>query len=102
MNDTEILEDIAEVARRHLDHDGPLVPEMRLIEDLELDSIRRLTLAIEVENHFRVCLDEADDVNVETVGDLVAAVARKLAADGRDEVAAEPAVADAAPSGDPA
>jgi len=53
---------------------------MHLVEDLELDSIRRLTLAMEVENRFRVCLDEEDDLAVETVGDLVRAVSVKLAA----------------------
>lgn len=76
--DGEILAGIAAVARRHLDHDGPLDPGMRLVEDLELDSIRLLTLAVEVENHFRVCLDEEDDRGIETVGDLVAVVRREL------------------------
>lgn len=85
VNDAEILAGIAAVARQHLDHDGPLRPEMRLVEDLELDSIRLLTLAVEVENRFRICLDEEDDRGIETVGDLVAVVRRELA------VAATPA-----------
>jgi acyl carrier protein len=76
----DILAEIRAVARRHLDYAGPLEPEMHLVEDLELDSLRRLTLAVEVENHFRVCLDEEDDLSVETVGDLVRVVAAKLAA----------------------
>ena len=45
---------------------------MRLVEDLRLDSIRLLTLAVEVENRFRVRLDEVDEAGIETVGDLVA------------------------------
>lgn len=73
-----ILEGIAQVAREHLDWSGPLRPEMHLVEDLELDSIRLLTLAVEVENHFRVALDEADEEEIDTVGDLVEAVRRKL------------------------
>ena len=56
----------------------PLTPEMRLVEDLRLDSIRLLTLAMEVENRFRVRLDELDEGAIETVGDLVAIVRRKL------------------------
>jgi acyl carrier protein len=64
---------------------------MRLVEDLELDSIRLLTLAVEVENHFRICLDEDDDRAVETVGDLVAVVRRELAA-GAAGAAAAPSV----------
>jgi len=51
---------------------------MRLVEDLRLDSVRMMTLAIEVENRFRVLLDEADEGRIETVGDLVAIVRRKL------------------------
>jgi acyl carrier protein len=51
---------------------------MRLIEDLRLDSVRLLTLAMEVENHFQVRLDELDEGAIETVGDLVATVRKKL------------------------
>jgi acyl carrier protein len=74
----EILSGIEEVARRHLGWDGTLTPEMRLVEDLRLDSVRLLTLAAEVENRFRVRLDEADELAIETVGDLVSVVRRKL------------------------
>jgi acyl carrier protein len=78
MNDGDILAGIAAVAREHLDWRGPLAPEMRLLEDLRLDSIRALTLAVEVENRFRICLDEADEAGLVTVADLVAAVKGKL------------------------
>lgn len=80
MHDDEILVEIVAVAREHLGYRGSLAGHMRLVEDLELDSIRLLTLAVEVENRFRVRLDEADEAAIETVGDLVAAVRRKLAA----------------------
>ena len=78
MMDATILDGIAQVAREHLGWEGPLTAEMRLIEDLRLDSVRLLTLAAEVENRFRVLLDEADELAIETVGDLVAIVRRKL------------------------
>jgi acyl carrier protein len=77
MNDEAILAGIADVARLHLGWEGGLAPEMRLVEDLRLDSIRLLTLAAEVENRFRVRLDELDEGAVETVGDLVTIVKRK-------------------------
>lgn len=80
MIDSVILEGIAQVAQQHLGWQGPLTPEMRLVEDLRLDSVRLLTLAAEVENRFRVLLDEADELALETVGDLVAVVRRKLGA----------------------
>lgn len=79
MSDEFILAGIADVARSHLDWQGPFTLDMRLVEDLRLDSIRLLTLAAQVENRFRILLDEADEAGIETVGDLVAIVRRKLA-----------------------
>ena len=67
---------IAEVARTHLQWQGELRPDMKLVEDLELDSLKALTLALEVENRFRVYLDQEGDLV--TVGDLVAAIKRQL------------------------
>jgi len=78
MSDEAILAGIQEVARLHLAWEGKLAPEMRLIEDLRLDSVRLLTLAAEVENHFRVFLDELDEGAIATVGDLVSVIRRKL------------------------
>lgn len=77
MRDEAILEGIGEVARLHLGWEGALTPDMRLVEDLRLDSIRLLTLAAEVENRFRILLDETDEGGIQTVGDLVAVVRRK-------------------------
>ena len=73
---TGILGAIAEIARSHVGWQGELQPEMRLVEDLELDSLKSLTLALEVENHFRICLDE--DAEIVTVGDLVSIVRENL------------------------
>jgi len=75
---TDILTGIAEVVREHLGWEGPLTGDMRLIEDLRLDSVRLLTLAAEVENRFRVMLSETDEAAIVTVGDLVETVRRKL------------------------
>jgi len=49
---------------------------MQLVEDLELDSLKALTLALEVENRFKVYLDQEGDLI--TIRDLVAAVRRQL------------------------
>lgn len=78
MSDEAILAGIQEVARLHLGWEEALTPDMRLVEDLHLDSIRLLTLAAEVENRFRVFLDELDEGAVATVGDLVSVIRRKL------------------------
>jgi acyl carrier protein len=102
----EILQAIGEVAREHLvspegspgapagelerrlARGGRLPPDLRLVEDLALDSIQLLTLAVEVENRFRICMDPEDEEGIESVGDLADVVARKLAAgeDERDDV----------------
>ncbi len=80
MTDDEILHAIAEVARDKLDLEGELRRDMRLVEDLQLDSIRLLTLAMEVEDRFKICLDEEDEEAIVTVADLVGVVRRELAA----------------------
>ena len=78
MTRTEILAGVAEVARLHLGHAEPLEERQRLIEDLGLDSLRRLVLAAEVENRFRVALGPEDEARIATVGDLATVVAEKL------------------------
>ena len=75
-SDALIIDGIAEVARVHLWWTEELRPEMRLVEDLELDSLKSLTLALEVENHFRVCLDE--EAAILTVRDLVEIIRERL------------------------
>ena len=79
MKSEEIFGAIELLARDKLEFTGELRPESRLVEDLKLDSIRLLTLATEVEDHFKICLDEADEESIETVANLVAVVEAKLA-----------------------
>lgn len=71
MTGDEVLAVIAEVAREHVGFTGELRRELRLVEDLELDSLKALTLAVEVENRFRIRLDPEVEARIETVGDLV-------------------------------
>lgn len=80
MSRAEMLHQVGEIARRELrrEDDGELREEQRLVEDLRLDSIELLTLATAVEDHFRVRLDEDDESSLETVGDLVSVIRRKL------------------------
>lgn len=76
LSDEEIMVGIAEVARTHLEWSGELRPDLRLVEDLELDSLKSLTLALEVENHFQVCLDQEGDLI--RIADLVGAIRKQL------------------------
>ena len=78
MTDEKILAAIEALARKHLEWEGTLHPEQRLVEDLELDSLGSLTLAVEVEDFFRICIDPDSESQIITVGDLIAVVRRKL------------------------
>ena len=82
MNDAFILAGIRDVACKHVGWKGAIEEDMRLVEDLALDSIKLLTLAVEVENRFQICLDPERDHELITVGDLVAAI-RTLTSDAR-------------------
>jgi acyl carrier protein len=76
---------LEEIARAKLDWQGHLTRDTPLVEALALDSLKRLTLVIEVEDRFRVCLDDGDEAAIETAGDLIDTIRRK-----RGEPAADP------------
>jgi len=78
MTPEEILRGVEKVAREHLNRPGELRRKMDLIEDLELDSLLLLTLAVEVENEFQIYLEEEDEAAIRTVGDLIDTVQTKL------------------------
>jgi acyl carrier protein len=69
---------IESIAREHLSWNGQIRREQRIIEALRLDSLRLLTLVVEIENRFRIVLDETATSGVETVGDLVDVIGREL------------------------
>ena len=75
----EIRGTLAEIAAK-LGYRGSLTPELRLVEDLRLDSVGILTLAVEVEDRFRICLDAADEAAIRTIGDLERVLRTKLEA----------------------
>lgn len=69
-----MLAGIVSVARQHLRVTTEITPETPLVEGLQLDSIRLLTLVAEIENHFQIVLEEGDEAGLETVGDLIALI----------------------------
>jgi len=52
--------------------------DARLQEDLGLDSMGLLTLALETENHFDLCLEEPPDQPPQTVRELIDLVEQRL------------------------
>lgn len=78
MTEHQILEGVREVIRDHLQMQSPVGNETHLFHDLQLDSLKQLTLVVELENHFRVRLDARDEEGLETIGDVVRVIDRRL------------------------
>ena len=62
---------------------GPIQGTTRLREDLGLDSLALLTLAVAAEDHLHLCLNEDPESPPATVGDFVSLVERRLGEEGR-------------------
>ncbi len=69
---------IENVLRSECGVTAPLTPETRFQEDLGLDSVRMLALALEVENHYRIVLGEDPDNPPRTLGELTRLVESRL------------------------
>lgn len=78
-----VVEVIRNIMRRELGFAGEVEAGHAMVRDLGLDSLGLLTLAVGLENRFRLRLDDVDAAGVETVGDLAALVVRRSSAGGR-------------------
>jgi acyl carrier protein len=72
-----VLAEIRAIAQAELDHAGPLNETDELIADLGIDSLGAIVLAVGLENHFRVHLQEQGAGMLVTVGDLVRLVQQR-------------------------
>lgn len=73
-----VEEVIVTILDRHCRVTTEFAPELRLAEDLGLDSIGLLTLAVELENHYRVRLEENPEAPPATLGELAELVKARL------------------------
>lgn len=78
MSDETLLDGIRAIARQHLHYEGPLSEETPLVEAMQLDSVRMVMLLVEVEDHFGVSLEEAEEGELRTVGQLMSAIRERL------------------------
>ncbi len=88
LNDAEIEAAVVDALRKHCGVQKPIRAESRLAEDLGLDSVGLLTLAVEVENFYRVRLGEDPEHPPRTVADITTLVKQRLAessAEGRHD-----------------
>jgi acyl carrier protein len=76
--DARVLAEIRRIARTELEFDGDISPATRLDEDLSLDSLALIVVAVGLENAFRVKLREEDVGTIATVADLVRLVALRV------------------------
>ena len=45
----------------------------------QLDSMQRLSLVVAIEDHFKICFEPEDEEEIETIGQVVELIHRKLA-----------------------
>ncbi|HET9989009.1 MAG TPA: acyl carrier protein [Kofleriaceae bacterium] len=79
----EILREIQLMMKELFELDEKRVqPEARLVDDLELDSVDALDLAVKVEETTGLALDEQELPKLRTVEDLIIAVDKLVGPDG--------------------
>ena len=79
MNRAEILDEITKTLVEVFQLDPKIVtPEARLVEDLDLDSIDAIDLAVKVQDLTGKRLAEDDLRSLSTIGDLVTVVEKML------------------------
>ncbi|MCB1174737.1 MAG: AMP-binding protein [Leptospiraceae bacterium] len=76
----EITNTVLAVLRNECRITGALGPQSHLQKDLKLDSVGLLTLSLEVENKYRIILDDDPDQPPRTVQDVIDLVQRSLTA----------------------
>ena len=78
MDEAAVLAQLKVIAVRDLELSGEVTPALRLKEDLRLDSMQMIVVAVGLENHFKVKLAEEDAGALSTVRDLCALVVRRV------------------------
>ncbi len=74
----EILEELRRIAKKELEFERVIEPGMSLKNDLALDSMGMIIVAVGLENRFRVKLQEEDGGHLATVKDLLTLVERRV------------------------
>ncbi len=88
--EAEALAEIRRILAADLEVPRSVAPGDALVGDLHVDSVGALILAVGLEDHFRVALDDADAVRVVTVADLARLVARRVWEEHRGGAASPP------------
>lgn len=68
---SELFDTVSQVLKGPCGVTSPVSVQSRLVEDLELDSVGLLCLAVGLENRYRVKLEENPEEPPDTVADVV-------------------------------
>lgn len=79
MTHQQILAALQQIAAQHLQRTEPLQLQHSLAQDVAPDSLARMTLVVEIENHFRICLADEEAAGLQTVDDAIHLIGAKLA-----------------------
>jgi acyl carrier protein len=83
-SESEIFQSLAQLLKeRYALEEETILREQRLQEDLGLESMDLLALAVEVENLFQVKLEEDPGRPPQTIGELARLVEQRLSEAGR-------------------
>jgi acyl carrier protein len=75
----EIIDQIKRLLRESCRVEAEQIgPETDLLAELQLDSVQRLTLVVELENHFAICFDPGDEAGISTVADIAERIEARL------------------------
>ena len=78
MSFQELFDSVGQILKGPCGVKNPIRAESRLMEDLHLDSMGMLALAVGLENRYRVKLGEDPAQPPETVADVVELLAQRL------------------------
>ncbi|MGA9520665.1 MAG: acyl carrier protein [Myxococcaceae bacterium] len=76
----EAIAEIRRIVREDLEIPVPVGPDSHLVRDLQLDSLGLLTVAVGLENRFKIQLREEDALGLRTAGDLARLVQLRVEA----------------------
>lgn len=76
MTEAEVFQVVCEVLRAQTGHGWAFTPETHLVDQLGLDSLGLLSLTVELENRFELCLEPDEDEPLLRLGDVVGLLVR--------------------------
>jgi len=84
-NSETLRDEIGKVLKSYAEGATELKDTTELVADLGLDSLAVMEVVADIEDKFKLTIDDEELQNVTTVGDVVKAIETRLQADGRME-----------------